>query len=203
MVGIFGRYCRCFDICAVLAIIVIFGFGHQAGAQTLVDPNSVVGPVPSYAGTGLMGFYYNDDGNTGPSDSEVINSVGPLTGYPPLATFLTTNICYPDCDGNSINDNPNPSGALRTFLNGNATNIQFANPNLAEPQDFSNSSLILNGYIAITTPGSYQFNLNSDDGSQLMVGDTRAVATICNSPLPASIKSRSTSTRMADRVTWI
>jgi len=160
---------RLLSITVGLAILLVFASANQAWAQTLVDPNSRVSAVPGFAGTGLFGNYYNQGFPDETFESNVINSNGPLTGYSSLATFLSTNVCYPDCQGNAINDG---DGGLRYFLNGNATNIVFTDPNLQnEPQDFSYSALILNGYIAINQVGIYNFNLNSDDGSRLTVGD--------------------------------
>jgi hypothetical protein len=153
------------------ATILILAAGHQVQAQTLVDPNSRVSAVPGFAGTGLQGYYYNNSMNDGSFDSSVINATGPLSNFSPLATFLSTNVCYPDCSGGSIYDYGHGDGALRFFLNGNASNIQFVDPMMAEPQDWSSSALILNGYIAINQPGSYLFNLGSDDGSKLTIGD--------------------------------
>src|SRR5947209_7622763 len=116
-------YIRRFFSCAAgLAILVALSAANQAHAQTLVDPNSRVSAVPGFAGTGLFGNYYNQGFADGTFESDVINSNGPLTGYSSLATFLSTNICYPDCQGGSISDG---NGGLRYFLNGNATNIVF------------------------------------------------------------------------------
>jgi hypothetical protein len=162
---------RLLSSAASLAIILLFAAANQARAQTLVDPNSRVSAVPGFAGTGLQGYYYNNSMNDGSFDSSVINATGPLSNFSPLATFLSTNVCYPDCSGGAIYDYGHGDGALRFFLNGNASNIQFVDPMMAEPQDWSSSALILNGYIAINQPGSYLFNLSSDDGSKLTIGD--------------------------------
>jgi hypothetical protein len=161
--------CGIFSVAAGLATVLALGLGHSAQAQTLVDPNSRVSAVPGYAGTGLFGNYYYRGTPDSQFESDIINLNSSTITYPSLATFLSTNICYPDCQGGSISDY---QGGLRFFLNGNATNILFADPNPQnEPQDFSYSGLILEGYIAINQIGTYNFNLNSDDGSQLRVGD--------------------------------
>jgi MYXO-CTERM domain-containing protein len=162
------RVRRLFAFAAVLATVLVLAAGHQAQAQTLVDPNSRVSAVPGFAGTGLQGYYYsNANGEIPNFDAAINQSIGPLSGYSPLATFLTTNVCYPGCYM-YLDDS---QGGLAAFLNGNATDIVFADPMATPRSTFNNSGLILNGYIAINTPGSYNFSLSSDDGSILRLGD--------------------------------
>jgi MYXO-CTERM domain-containing protein len=160
---------RLFSLTASLATILVLVAGHQVQAQILVDPNSRVSAVPGFAGTGLQGYYYSNENNTIPAfDSIIANANDPLTSNPsPLATFLTTNVCYPGCYM-YLDDS---QGGLSAFLNGNATNIVFADPMVTPRSTFNNSGLILDGYLAIATPGSYNFNLSSDDGSILRLGD--------------------------------
>jgi hypothetical protein len=159
---------RLFSLALGLATIVVLQAGHQVEAQTLVDPNSRVSAVPGFAGTGLQGYYYsNANGEIPNFDSAINQSIGPLSGYSSLATFLTTNVCYPGC--NMYLDDS--QGGLTAFLNGNATSIVFADPMATPRSTFNNSGLILDGFLAITTPGSYNFSLNSDDGSILRLGD--------------------------------
>ncbi len=152
---------------AGLAIILTFSVVHRAQAQNLVGDPSF--SVPDFGGTGLQGYYYSDpggSGNRGSFDAAIANSIGPLGNPAPLATFLSTNICYPSCN-QGFDDS---TGGLVSFLNGNATNIQFLNTDIAPPTTWNDSGLILNGYVAITTPGSYSFSLGSDDASNLRVG---------------------------------
>jgi MYXO-CTERM domain-containing protein len=160
---------RIFSFVVGLATILVLSAGHPVQAQTLVDPNSRVSAVPGFAGTGLQGYYYsNANGEFSNFDQIIHDSIGPLSGATPSATFLTTNICYPNCANGSISDG---SGGLAYFLNGNATDLSF---NGTPRTTFNNSGVILNGFIAIDTIGSYTFHLQSDDASVLRLGDFTA-----------------------------
>jgi hypothetical protein len=140
---------RAIGLAAGLAIILAYASIHSAQAQNLIDPSTSIGSVPGYAGTGLSGTYYN----TGVSDQ-------------PLATFTTTNVCFPDCSSTSFSDG---AGGLLAFTNGNISNVAF-NPNVQAPDYWNNSSLDISGYIAINQPGIYNFTLGSDDNSYLTIG---------------------------------
>jgi hypothetical protein len=130
----------------------------SAQAQITINANQSVGAVPGFAGTGLFGLYFRD--------TDGFNTVNTGT---PLASFTTTNLCFPDCfSGNSFNDG---AGGLVEFTNGNATNIV----NLSGsplPNDWNSDALFINGYIAITQPGTYDFNILTDNDSQLFIGGT-------------------------------
>ena len=138
---------------------MLFGLSaHSARAQNLIDPSESVGSVPGYAGTGLFGLFFdNADGY-----SEANSSA-------PGASFLTTNLCYPDCQGNSFNDG---SGGLMPFTNGNATAFTFFTGNEPMRLTWDNSELDITGYIAITTPGTYTFTIGSDDNTNFTIGNT-------------------------------
>ena len=105
--------------------------------------------MPGFAGTGLFGQY------TAFSFSSS-----------PIATFLAPNVCFPDCHSGVFSDG---SGGLAVFTNGNATDIVFG-PGIQPPNNWSNSGLSINGYIAINQPGTYHFSLGSDDNSHLTIG---------------------------------
>ncbi len=137
----------------------------RAQAQTMIGSNQSIGPVPDYAGTGLYGLYSITSGNAA------------FTGdTSPLASFLTTNICFPDCSAGAFSDG---AGGLMGFTNGNATNITFFNPDAPVPQTWNNSSLSINGYIAITQPGTYSFTLSHDDDISLSLGGQNIVDLGC------------------------
>jgi hypothetical protein len=141
-------------VCALCAV-------NAAQAQITINPNQSIGAVPGFAGTGLFGLYFLDPQGGGGFNNPDLSQ--------PLASFTTTNLCFPDCfSGNSFNDN---SGGLAAFTNGNATNIV----NLSGsplPTDWNSASLFINGYIAITQPGTYDFNILTDNDSQLFIGGT-------------------------------
>src|SRR6185437_15407591 len=69
-----------------------------------------------------------------------------------------------DCAGTSISD----SSTMTQFLNGHASNFSYTSSN--HPTAIDHSAIVLTGYIAITQAGTYNFNLGSDDGSQLTIG---------------------------------
>ncbi len=125
-----------------------------------IDGDSSVGSVPSFGGTGLAGTYYN----YGVTDE-------------PLATFTSTNLCYPTCfavnpyvagGGSSNAVFLDDTGGLVAFTNGNIDNVVF-NPNFTAPNDWSNSNLTFNGYLAINQPGTYLFSLGADDYASLQI----------------------------------
>jgi hypothetical protein len=147
------------------AVVVVALTAGRAQAQTVIDPNDSIGPVPNYAGTGLFGLYNLDGGNqdyTGSSN--------------PIASFLTTNVCFPDCLGSAFQDG---TGGLAAFTNGNATNITFFDPNGPVPTDWSDSQLNISGYLAITQPGTYSFFLSDDDYVSMSLGGQPFVTLGC------------------------
>ena len=156
---------RRFSTAVALAAFFALMIGQDALA-TFEITSGRVGDIPTFAGTGLQGYYYdNGAGQFSNFDQLIHDSIGPLTGNTASATFLTQNICYPNCAGSSIGDG---QGGLAFFLNGNATAPGFT----GTPRNtFNNSGLIIDGYIAIATPGSYSFQLQSDDNSVLRLGN--------------------------------
>jgi hypothetical protein len=149
-----GR-CRIAGI-VMLAIAAFAMSMPPARAQNLIDPSESIGSVPGFAGTGLFGLFFdNADGYSR------------ANGSAPGATFLTTNLCFPDCLGNSFTDS---SGGLTAFTNGAATNITFFTSNEPMRLTWDNSELDITGYIAINTPGTYSFTIGSDDNTNFTIG---------------------------------
>ncbi len=160
---------------AALAIVAILAASPAASAQIAIGGDSSSGSVPGFAGTGLSGIYYN-------------------FGFTedPLATFTSTNLCYPTCfpvnpydsgQGGSVFDDT--TGGLLGFTNGRIDNVVF-NPNLTPPDTWTDSNLAFNGYIAITQPGTYLFSLGSDDYSNLTIAGQQ----ILNIPYPPCCETR-------------
>jgi hypothetical protein len=152
------------------AIALVLALAGHASAQITIDPSESVGSVPGFAGTGLSGNYYyfpnNSIGDLNQGDSLVAGASGP-TG-----TFTTTNVCFPDCiNSDAFNTS---TGGFASFTNGNATNINYLVPQDQVPTtSFYQTVLQMNGYVAITTPGTYTFSITSDDGSSLTIGGTQ------------------------------
>lgn len=138
---------------AVLAVILVIS---SARAQNLIPPDQDVGSVPDFAGTGLFGLYY--DNNAGFSSAQ---------GSPPEASFTSTNICFPNCQGGAFNDG---DGGLAAFTNGNATNFNFFTDVSPVRLTWDGSEIDMSGYIAITTPGTYTFNALHDDNFSITIG---------------------------------
>lgn len=142
--------------CLVLASL-------PAGAVT-IGASQDLGAVPSTSGSGLLGYYYkfNSSNNIGTlaTANQLISSSGG-----PTATFTSTEVCFPDCAGNSISD----SSTMTQFLNGHTSTFSYTGAN--QPTSIDHSAIVLTGYIAITQTGTYNFNLGSDDGSMLAIGN--------------------------------
>ena len=166
-------------LAACLAAIVSALAPGRACATTFGSADSF-GAVPSFAGTGLFGTYYNS-GNPdiyGQGTLPVLAALDPgngtsfITSYTPIATFTTTNICFPDCTGNSFDDGSGGFVATvdnsTSFSNGNVSNVNFF-PDVSIPTTWDESGLDINGFLAITTPGTYIFSLGSDDNSSLSI----------------------------------
>ncbi len=157
-----GNILRDLCVCAAaFALILVFAVtAHPARAQIVVDPRTSIGAVPGFAGTGLFGLYTRDVGNS--------NNFAAQDFSQPLASFTATNLCFPDCfSGNSFNDN---SGGLAAFTNGNAIITDLTGGNL--PVDWNSDALLITGYVAITQPGTYDFNILTDNDSRLSIGGT-------------------------------
>jgi hypothetical protein len=62
---------------------------------------------------------------------------------------------------------------MTQFLNGHTSTFSYTGTN--QPTSIDHSAIVLNGYIAITQTGTYNFNLGSDDGSSLTIGGTSVI----------------------------
>jgi hypothetical protein len=137
----------------------------SATAQNLIDPSESLGPVPGFGGTGLAGLYYdNENGFTSANSS------------PPEASFTTTNLCFPDCLGTSFSDT---AGGLAGFTNGNATNLNFFTSVEPVRLTWESSEIVMEGYIAINTPGTYSFHVFRDDIISITIGGANSSFANC------------------------
>lgn len=82
---------RVFGIVFVAAAMLVLAPSPRA--QNLIPPDESVGSVLDFGGTGLSGLYYDNDAGFSSS-----------AGSPAEATFTTTNLCFPDCQGGSFSD---------------------------------------------------------------------------------------------------
>jgi len=151
-----------------LILLACLALASLPAAAVTIGTSQNLGAVPATSGSGLLGYYYkfnssNNIGNLATANQLISSSGGPT------ATFTTTQICFPDCAGNSISD----SSTMTQFLNGHASNFSYTSTN--QPSAIDHSAIVLNGFIAITRTGTYNFNLGSDDGSQLTIGGTQVI----------------------------
>ncbi|HEX4505663.1 MAG TPA: PA14 domain-containing protein [Alphaproteobacteria bacterium] len=149
---------------ALLSVVV-----SAAPARAVVIATSAnAGAVPTTAGTGLAGSFYKF---TTSSVANMTQAIQLMNGSP-SATFTTTSVCYPNCSGGTAVD---LFTTLPTFLNGNATGLTYTSP-AYQYSSVQTSGITLTGYLAIGQAGTYNFNLGSDDGAQLTIGNQTVIA---------------------------
>ncbi|HEX4505664.1 MAG TPA: PA14 domain-containing protein [Alphaproteobacteria bacterium] len=149
----------------LLAALLMAPF--SAGAVT-ISASQDLGAVPSISGGGLLGSYYKFSSSSNIGTLSNANQLISSSGGP-TATFTTTEVCFPDCAGTSMSD----SSTMTQFLNGHASNFSYTSA--TQPTSIDHSAIVLTGYIAITQAGTYNFNLGSDDGSQLTIGGQQVI----------------------------
>src|SRR5215469_9379275 len=112
----------------------------------------------------LLGQYYLVSSDPG----SVNNALTTISGVSPTATFNASTICFPSCNISPGGD-PTPisdSSTLSAFLGaGHYTNLS------ADVTGLGNHVLVLTGWINIPATAEYAFNLYSDDGSRLWIGN--------------------------------
>jgi hypothetical protein len=155
---------------SMAAAVCLFGLWHQAGAVTIGADQSA-GAVPMDPGTGLLGSYYKLNTTFVTSMAQSTQFIAASGG--PTATFTTTTVCFPNCNLSTVTDS---ASSLSTLLNGNATNLMYTVPPSQIPTTVDHSAMVLTGYIAIAQAGTYNFNLASDDGAQLTIGNQTIIA---------------------------
>jgi len=140
---------------------------QPAGAVT-ISASQDLAAVPTTSGTGLLGSYYKFSSSSNIGSLANANILESSSGGP-TATFTTTEICFPDCAGTSISD----SSTMTQFLNGHTSSFSYTSA--TQPTSIDHSAITLTGYISITSAGTYNFNLGSDDGSSLSIGGTSVI----------------------------
>jgi hypothetical protein len=154
----------------LLLATCLLGLWHDAGAVTIGADQSA-GAVPMAPGTGLLGSYYKLNTTFVTTMAQATQFIAASGG--PTATFTTTAVCYPNCNVSTVTD---ASTSLAGLLNGNATNLIYTVPPSQIPTTIDHSAMVLTGYIAIAQAGTYNFNLASDDGAQLTIGNQVVIA---------------------------
>ena len=151
-----------------LILLACLVLAWQPAHAVTISTSQDLGAVPVNPGTGLLGNYYKFSSSSNIGSLSNANVLISSSGGP-TATFTTTEVCFPDCAGNSISD----SSTMTQFLNGHASNFSYTSA--TQPSAIDHSAITLNGYIAITQTGTYNFNLGSDDGSQLTIGGQQVI----------------------------
>ena len=146
-----------------LILLACLALASLPARAVTISASQDLGAVPSTSGSGLLGYYYKFSSSSNIGSLSNANQLISSSGGP-TATFTTTEVCFPDCAGNSISD----SSTMTQFLNGHASNFSYTSAN--HPISIDHSAIVLNGFIAITQTGTYNFNLGSDDGSILTIG---------------------------------
>ena len=137
----------------VTAALVLFISIGMAEGVSIPGGSAVALPLGSVPG--LNGFYYDTNVTT------LAEAVAAISSLSPTATFHSTLLDYPGGIGNTLPDTNTLSGFLgadRSSLSGSGGNT------------LGSSLFRFTGLIQITTPGSVNFALGSDDGMRLQIG---------------------------------
>ncbi len=153
---------------ALFTIVLALLASRPADALT-ISSSMDVGAVPANGGTGLATKYYQFSSEP-TSLSQAATMIASSSG--PIATFITSAICYPDCAGNTVNDSPE---TMTQYVGSNVSNFTYTVPQSQIPTNIANTAMVITGYIAITQAGTYTFNLGSDDGSSLTIGGQQII----------------------------
>jgi hypothetical protein len=153
-----------------LILLACLAMAWRPADAVTISPTQDLGVVPASPGSGLLGSYYkfSSTSNIG-SLSNAYALISASGG--PTATFVTTEVCFPDCANSNISD----STTVPSLLNGHVSNFSYTAAGGTGPVSIDHSAMVLNGYIAITQVGTYTFNLGSDDGSQLTIGGAQVI----------------------------
>jgi hypothetical protein len=149
---------------ALVFLFCLIGLCRPVQAVT-IDPSVIAGTIPTTAGDGLNGSFYKFSTTFLTSFAQANLLIAASPG--PTATFTTRAVCYPSCNVSTVSD----TTALTTYLNGNVDNFSYAVPSWQIPTTIDHSAMVIGGYIAIAQAGTYNFNLGSDDGSILTIGN--------------------------------
>ncbi len=154
----------------LIALCGLFAVRPAGATPIAISASASAGPVPTSAGTGLAVNYYTF-GSTEPTNWANASSMI-AAGTGPVATFNTTEICYPDCAGRTVND---AGETMAQYVANGASNFTYTVPTSKIPTTIANSAMVITGYLDVTQAGTYTFNLGSDDGSILYIGGQQII----------------------------
>jgi len=118
----------------------------------------LTGAGQARAAGGLSGSYYSF---AAAPENDATASADIMSASSPTATFLATTVCFPSCDAVAHDDT-----TLDSFLSPNATDISSN-----AVADLEEHALLLTGFLTVTASGPHTFELESDDGSELWIGN--------------------------------
>lgn len=150
-----------------IALVVLLSLAaFRPAAAVIIGADQNAGAIPMEPGTGLLGSYYKFNIGYLTTLNQATQLIAAASG--PTATFTTTTVCFPNCNVSTVVDSVT---SLSGFLNGNASNLAYNVPVAQIPTAIDHSAMTITGYIAIAQAGSYSFNLGSDDGARLTIGN--------------------------------
>jgi hypothetical protein len=138
-----------------------------ARADFTIPASSAVAPVPSVAGTGLNATFTAATTNIDSAQA----AVDYLASNPVTATFISTQITYPNYPAEGYN---NAAGVtLNMFLGKDAPSLSSAS---AGSSGIYNTIYEFKGYISIAQAENLTFGLVSDDGARLSIGGVQLIS---------------------------
>jgi hypothetical protein len=150
------------------AIVLLTGTAAMAQITILESPTA---PVPGTPGNGLIGDYYGEVGLTdGAAVQDDSGAQAYLSSHAPVATFISTLVAY-QLNG-SVGASANDGESLDTYLG--ADSLTLSDPSVGN-NELTGQIIQFNGFLAVTTPGTYLYGLDSDDGSYLDFGGQLAI----------------------------
>lgn len=158
---------------AFIACFLVASFSGQALAipffEFTTPDQALPSPYPGFLGGGLNGNIWASVPFPAsiPARTLAFSESYIASNPTPSGTFTSTQIDYPN---GSANVSPVPGTSICTFLGTDCSSL--SSPSLGSV-DFHNSIIELNGYLAIPTAfTTYQFDLGSDDGSEVWIQGT-------------------------------
>jgi hypothetical protein len=129
-----------------------------------IPSTASVGPVPGTPGEGLNGRYWQLAPKTIGETPTALKDVGfpIINSTPPTATFVSTTVNYTGDDLTMFG----------TWLGSDAASLVGGDPAVNNMDD---GMLRLNGFYAVSAPGTLDFRISSDDGSVLSIGGVTVI----------------------------
>jgi hypothetical protein len=143
-----------------LGVVAAMALTHSAPVRaSVISPLTSIGSPTAGDGAGLSGTFYK-------LNSSYVDTLAQgkalAAQQSPTATFQAIDLCFPSC-GKVSSD----AVSLSTFLGSAATSL------VGNPAGISVSFLRLNGYLSVTTAGTYNLGLFADDAASLWIGGSK------------------------------